>query len=74
MNNQRIVVTGGAGFIGSHLCEALVEQGNEVVVIDTLLRGNKIPKHIFKEVEKNVLWNLVTSKQSIYNKGMRLLL
>ena len=51
MNNQRIVVTGGAGFIGSHLCEALVEQGNEVVVIDTLLRGNKIPKHIFKEVE-----------------------
>lgn len=51
MSSRRIVVTGGAGFIGSHLCEALVEQGNEVVVIDTLLRGNKIPKHIFSEIE-----------------------
>lgn len=51
MSKQRIVVTGGAGFIGSHLCEALVEAGNDVVVIDTLLRGNKIPKHIFKEIE-----------------------
>ena len=51
MSKQRIVVTGGAGFIGSHMCEALVEAGNDVVVIDTLLRGNKIPKHIFKEIE-----------------------
>ncbi len=51
MKNQRAVVTGGAGFIGSHLVEQLVNSGNEVVVIDTLLRGNKIPKEIFKQIE-----------------------
>lgn len=51
MINKRIVVTGGAGFIGSHLVEKLVEMGNEVVVIDTLLRGNKIPNEIFKKVD-----------------------
>ena len=35
------VVTGGAGFIGSHLVDSLVEQGNEVVVIDSLAAGQK---------------------------------
>ena len=51
MSKQRVVVTGGAGFIGSHLVEQLVELGNEVVVIDTLLRGNKIPQDVFRKVE-----------------------
>ena len=51
MAKQRVVVTGGAGFIGSHLVTQLVEAGNEVVVIDTLLRGNKIPTEIFRQVE-----------------------
>lgn len=51
MKNKRVVITGGAGFIGSHLTSTLIEQGNEVVVVDTLLRGNKIPKDIFKHVE-----------------------
>jgi len=50
MKGKRIVITGGAGFIGSHLTSRLVEMGNEVIVIDTLLRGNKIPKDIFKQV------------------------
>ena len=35
------VVTGGAGFIGSHLVDSLVEQGDEVVVIDSLIAGRK---------------------------------
>jgi dTDP-glucose 4,6-dehydratase len=36
----RIVVTGGAGFLGSHLCDRLVERGDEVVVLDNLITGN----------------------------------
>lgn len=41
MEKKRIVVTGGAGFIGSHLCERLLEQGNDVVCVDNLFTGRK---------------------------------
>ncbi|MCW3077468.1 MAG: hypothetical protein JWO32_2077 [Bacteroidetes bacterium] len=46
----KILVTGGAGFIGSHLVKRLVNDGNEVIVIDSLLRGNKIDKDIFSKI------------------------
>ncbi|MDW8058950.1 MAG: SDR family oxidoreductase [Thermomicrobium sp.] len=36
---MRVLVTGGAGFIGSHLCEALLAEGHEVVAVDNLLTG-----------------------------------
>jgi nucleoside-diphosphate-sugar epimerase len=48
---KKILVTGGAGFIGSHLVKKLVEQGNYVVVLDNLLRGNKLEKHILNSVQ-----------------------
>ena len=36
---KRILVTGGAGFIGSHLCKRLLAQGNQVIGIDNLYTG-----------------------------------
>ena len=38
---KRILVTGGAGFLGSHLCDRLIEQGNDVICIDNLFTGSK---------------------------------
>ncbi|MEA2900501.1 MAG: dTDP-glucose 4,6-dehydratase [Actinomycetota bacterium] len=38
---RRVVVTGGAGFLGSHLCRALMARGDEVVAIDNLLTGRR---------------------------------
>src|SRR5688572_29134722 len=37
---MRIVVTGGAGFLGSHICEHLIARGDEVVALDNLSTGN----------------------------------
>ena len=47
---SKILITGGAGFIGSHLTHYLLEQGHEVTVLDTLLRGNKIIKEDFDKI------------------------
>ncbi len=38
---KRILVTGGAGFLGSHLCERLIKEGNDVICLDNLFTGNK---------------------------------
>jgi UDP-glucuronate decarboxylase len=37
----RILVTGGAGFLGSHLCERLLKAGNEVICLDNFFTGDK---------------------------------
>lgn len=41
MNQQTILVTGGAGFIGSHLCDALHAAGHEVLCLDNFFTGSK---------------------------------
>jgi UDP-glucuronate decarboxylase len=47
---RRILVTGGAGFIGSHLCERLLEKGNEVACLDNFFTGSKDNiKHLFSD-------------------------
>jgi len=38
---KRILVTGGAGFVGSHLCKRLLEEGNDVICLDNYFTGNK---------------------------------
>ncbi|MDD4395301.1 MAG: SDR family oxidoreductase [Bacteroidales bacterium] len=38
---KKILVTGGAGFLGSHLCERLLNEGNEVICLDNYFTGNK---------------------------------
>ena len=48
---MKILVTGGAGFIGSNLSRKLVNEGHEVVVLDSLLRGNKLNKDTFAKVK-----------------------
>jgi UDP-N-acetylglucosamine 4-epimerase len=40
-SNNKVLVTGGAGFIGSNLCEALIEKGNKVVCLDNFTTGKK---------------------------------
>ncbi len=42
---MKVIVTGGAGFIGSHLTEKLLSKNFEIIVLDNLLRGNKLSKN-----------------------------
>ncbi len=57
---MRIVVTGGAGFIGSHICDYLLEKGHSVICLDNLLTGTKdniahlLNNDRFEYVEQNV--------------------
>ena len=47
---MKVLVTGGAGFIGSYIVDALVKRNDEVIVIDNLSRGNKLDKDIINSI------------------------
>lgn len=70
---KRILVTGGAGFIGSHLCKRLVEEGNEVICADNLFTGSKkniLPLMDYKNFEflrHDVIQELLVEVDQIYN-------
>lgn len=48
---MKILITGGAGFIGSNLAKRLVSDGHDIVVLDSLLRGNKLDKKTFENIK-----------------------
>jgi nucleoside-diphosphate-sugar epimerase len=48
---MKILITGGAGFIGSNLAKRLVNDGHSIVILDSLLRGNKLDKITYSKVE-----------------------
>ena len=70
---KKILITGGAGFIGSHLCERLIEENNIVYCVDNLFSGNKnnIKKLINNEkfffIQKNIINPLDIEVDQIYN-------
>lgn len=63
---MRILVTGGAGFLGSHLCQALIARGEEVICLDNFYTGNKINvSHLLDEPNFELLHHDVTSPLQI---------
>ena len=71
--NKKILVTGGAGFIGSHLCERLINEGNYVTCLDNFFTGSKNNiKHLlenpyFKLAEQDVTDEYSAEVDEIYN-------
>jgi UDP-glucuronate decarboxylase len=70
---KRILVTGGAGFIGSHLCEKLLDLGHEVICLDNYFTGSKmniihlINNPYFELVRHDVTMPLFYETDEIYN-------
>jgi UDP-glucuronate decarboxylase len=70
---KRILVTGGAGFLGSHLCERLLKENNEVICLDNFVTGNKDNiKHLlnnpyFELVRHDVSFPYYMEVDEIYN-------
>ncbi len=62
MIKKKILITGGAGFIGSHLCERLLSKGNEVLCVDNFFTGTKRNiLHLMKEPYFEVIRHDITS-------------
>ena len=70
---KRILVTGGAGFIGSHLCERLLQNGHDVICLDNYFTGNKsnirhlLNNHQFELVRHDVIEPFYAEIDEIYN-------
>jgi len=70
---KKILVTGGAGFLGSHLCEKLLEQGNEVICLDNYFTGSKknvihlLDNPYFEIIRHDVISPFFVEVDEIYN-------
>ena len=52
MDKKKILITGGAGFIGSHLVDALLEKGNDIIVLDNFSTGRpQNLKHVYDKIQ-----------------------
>ncbi|WP_166144634.1 UDP-glucuronic acid decarboxylase family protein [Methylosinus sp. RM1] len=73
MENRRILVTGGAGFLGSHLCERLIAAGHEVLCVDNFFTGQRKNIHHlldhdnFELLRHDVTFPLFVEVDEIYN-------
>ncbi len=70
---KRILITGGAGFIGSHLCERLLKDGNDVICLDNYFTGSKdnvrhlLDNHNFELVRHDIIEPYYAEVDEIYN-------
>jgi len=70
---MRVLVTGGAGFIGSHLCERLLGEGHDVICLDNLFTGSKdniihlMDNHRFELVRHDIVEPILLEVDRIYN-------
>lgn len=70
---NRILVTGGAGFLGSHLCERLLNEGNDVICVDNFFTGQKenivhlLDNKYFEVIRHDVTFPLYIEVDEIYN-------
>lgn len=70
---KRVLVSGGAGFIGSHLCERLLNEGNDVICLDNFFTGNKenivklIGNPYFELVRHDIIFPYFAEVDEIYN-------
>ncbi|MDL2304623.1 SDR family oxidoreductase [Bacteroides sp. OttesenSCG-928-D19] len=70
---KKVLVSGGAGFIGSHLCTRLIEEGNEVLCLDNFFTGSKknvlhlLNNHNFELIRHDVIYPYYAEVDEIYN-------
>lgn len=73
LTRKKVLVTGGAGFLGSHLCERLLDQGNEVLCLDNFYTGSKqnifpyLDNPNFEFLRHDVTFPLYVEVDEIYN-------
>nr|WP_281763235.1 UDP-glucuronic acid decarboxylase family protein [Pseudodesulfovibrio nedwellii] len=73
MKKKRVLVTGGSGFLGSHLCERLLEMGHEVLCLDNFFTGSKanilhlIDNPYFEIIRHDVTFPLYVEVDEIFN-------